>query len=226
MFSKATFNFLVDISLSNNREWFDANRDRYETEVRAPALAFIRAMAPRLAAISPHFVASDKKVGGSLMRIFRDTRFSNDKTPYKTNVGIQFRHEAGKDVHAPGYYVHVDPDGCFVGVGLWGPDAPTLAAIRQRIDAAPREYLAARDDAAFEARFELGDHGESLKTAPRGYAKDHPLIDDLKRKHHIASASLEPEQLFGAEGVDTVAELFEVATPFMRFMTRAAGQKF
>lgn len=226
MFSKATLNFLVDLALNNNREWFDANKGRYEAEVREPALEFIRAIRPRLEAVSPHFLAVDKKVGGSLMRVQRDTRFARDKTPYKTNVGIQFRHEAGKDVHAPGYYVHVDPDGCFLGVGLWGPDAPALAAIRARIDAERGRYLAARDDKAFRRRFDVSDHGESLKTAPRGFAKDHPLLDDLRRKHHIASASLKPEELFGPRGVDLVAELFESATPFQRFMTEAVGQPF
>jgi len=97
MFSKQTMSFLRDIKKNNNREWFEANKERYETHVRSPALEYIEAMAQPLAKISDQFVASPRKVGGSLMRIYRDVRFSKDKTPYKTNVGIQFRHSAGKD---------------------------------------------------------------------------------------------------------------------------------
>ena len=226
MFSKHTLNFLVDISLNNNREWFDANRQRYEDEVRTPAFEFIRAIRPKLEKISPHFLAIDKKAGGSLMRIFRDTRFSKDKTPYKTNVGMHFRHEAGKNVHAPGFYLHIEPDECFVGVGIWGPDSTALKAIRERIVAEPDAYVAVRDDAKFAARFEVGDHGDSLKNAPRGFPKDHPLVEDLKRKHHIGSAKIEPEALFGAAGVDEVAGLFAAGAPYMRFLTEACGQPF
>ena len=162
------------------------------------------------------------------MRIFRDTRFSKDKRPYKTNVGIQFRHEAGKNVHAPGYYIHLDPDeGCFVGAGIWGPDSPTLLAIRTAIVDQPDEYVAARDDAKFRERFEVSDHGESLKTAPRGFPKDHPLIDDLRMKHHIATAKLDPEtELFGDTGVRTVSDLIARSEHYMRFLTNAAGQAF
>ena len=228
MFTKQTLNFLVDVSLNNNREWFDANRQRYETEVREPAFAFIRAVEPHLHAVSPRFTAVAKKSGGSLMRIFRDTRFSKDKRPYKTNVGIQFRHEDGKDVHAPGYYIHLDPDeGCFMGAGLWGPDSTTLRAIRTAIVDQPDVYVAARDDKAFRKRFEVSDHGESLKTAPRGFPKDHPLVDDLRMKHHIATANLDPDtELFGDAGVRTVSKLISSSAGYMRFLTNATGHDF
>ena len=105
--------FLEDLRDNNNRPWFRANKDRYECEVLEPCLSFIRAFSPRLRKISPFFVASDERVGGSLMRVYRDTRFGKDKTPYKTNVGIQFRHELGGDVHAPGFYIHIGPMSTF-----------------------------------------------------------------------------------------------------------------
>ena len=117
-FSKETFSFLKALSENNNREWFSVNRQEYENLIRTPSLAFISDMGRDLPSISPHFIANIRKVGGSLMRIHRDTRFSKDKTPYKVNIGIQFRHKAGKDIHAPGYYVHIAPDGCFIGVGM------------------------------------------------------------------------------------------------------------
>ena len=226
MFSKATMNFLVDISLNNNREWFDQNRQRYEDDVREPAFAFIRAIEPHLHAVSPKFTAIPTKSGGSLIRIFRDTRFGKDKTPYKTNVGLHFRHEAGKDVHAPGFYVHLGLDECFVGIGIWAPDGPTLAGLRQAIVDDPDGYVAARDDAKFRERFALSDHGDSLKTAPRGVPKDHPLIEDLRRKHHTAMARIDADDTFGAAGVANVADLMARTRPYARFMTLAAGQPF
>ena len=102
MFTKSTFSFLDELAASNNRAWFEENKSRYESLVREPALAFIEAMEPALRKFAPNLRAEPRKVGGSLMRVFRDTRFSRDKTPYKTNIGIQFRHSLGKDVHAPG----------------------------------------------------------------------------------------------------------------------------
>ena len=98
-----------------------------------PAQTFIRAFASKLRKISPFFVASDQRVGGSLMRIYRDTRFGKDKTPYKTNVGIQFRHEQGRDVHAPGFYLHLEPGEYFLALGVWKPDRDALDLIRQAI---------------------------------------------------------------------------------------------
>lgn len=226
MFTKQSMNFLVDISLNNNREWFDKHRQRYEDDVREPAFAFIRAIEPELHKVSPHFTAVPKKVGGSLMRIFRDTRFGKDKTPYKTNIGVQFRHEAGKDVHAPGFYLHMALDGCFFGAGLWGPDSTALKGIRTAIVERSEAYLGARDDPAFQAMFEVGDHGDSLKTAPRGFPKDHPLIEDLRRKHHIATAPVEADELFGEHGVTRVADLMQRARPWMAFLTEAVGLEF
>ena len=137
-FHPTLFSFLAELELNNEREWFQEHRDRYEREVREPAMGFIRAMAKPLTKISPHLLAVDKKVGGSMMRVHRDVRFSKDKSPYKTNVGIQFRHSAGKDVHAPGLYVHLAPDECFLGAGLWRPERDALAGIRKTIAERPR----------------------------------------------------------------------------------------
>ena len=125
--------FLRQLAKNNNREWFQKNKERYEGEVRDPLLRFVEAFGPRLQKISPHFVADPKKMGGSLFRIYRDTRFSRDKSPYKTFCGVQFRHERAKDVHAPGFYLHIQPDEVFVGVGLWHPEGDTLRLIRDAI---------------------------------------------------------------------------------------------
>jgi len=108
-FPPQTLAFLRELADNNRRDWFKPNKVRYEEHVLDPALRFIIAMQAPLADFAPHFTAVPDRVGGSLMRIYRDTRFSKDKLPYKTNVGIQFRHESARDVHAPGYYVHVAP---------------------------------------------------------------------------------------------------------------------
>ncbi len=149
-FQPELITFLEDLRFHNERPWFEANKARYERFVREPALAFIEAMAPRLQAISPELTAEAKKVGGSLMRVHRDVRFSKDKTPYKTNLGIQFRHSMGKDVHAPGLYMHIEPGGYFLAAGMWHPASEPLRHIRDRIAAQPDAWLAARDDRAFQ----------------------------------------------------------------------------
>lgn len=223
-FSKQTFNFLAALAANNNREWFDAHQQDYEDMVRTPALAFISDMAEEMPAISPHFRASSKKAGGSLMRIHRDIRFGKDKTPYKTNIGIQFRHEAGKDIHAPGYYVHIEPDGCFVGAGLWRPDADALSKIREAIVKNGDAWVAAHDDKTFSKHFTL--EGDTLASAPRGYAKDHPLVDDLKRKDFISLAELRDATVTSGNFRPQVVERFRQAAPYMRFLCKALVVRF
>lgn len=224
LFTRDTIQFLIDLEQNNDRDWFNDHKDRYEALVREPALAFIRALAPRLGALSREFEASDKKVGGSLMRVFRDTRFSADKTPYKTNIGIHVRHRAGKDVHAPGLYLHIAVDGCFLGVGSWRPPGDVLARIRQRIVDAPREWVAARDDAGFRRYFDLT--GESLKRTPRGFSDDEPHLEDLRRKDHTASAAVTLDDVLAPDLVDFCATRFVAARPYLGFLTRAAGASF
>lgn len=223
-FPLGLLHFLSDLSRNNNRTWFTANKSRYETELLEPALAFIEAMADPLARISPHFRAEPKKVGGSLMRIYRDVRFSSDKRPYKTNVGIQFRHESGRDVHAPGFYFHVDPDEVFLGVGIWHPDSKSLAKIRRAIHKDQAGWKQAKNAKAFRETYELA--GDSLKRPPRGYDAEHPLIDDLKRKDFIAVHQLDHDVLFEPDLVKSAIGNFRVAKPIMAFLCRAVGVKF
>ncbi len=120
-FEPRTIRFLEQLRDNNDREWFKANKQRYEEDVLDVALRFIISMQEPLRDIAPRFTAVPTRVGGSLMRVYRDTRFSKNKLPYKTNIGIQFRHEQAKDVHSPGYYVHIEPDEVFIGVGMWRP---------------------------------------------------------------------------------------------------------
>jgi len=223
-FTKQTFNFLSTLAENNTREWFAEHKQEYEGHVREPALDFISDMDEELHAITKHFRAVPKKVGGSLMRIYRDTRFSRDKTPYKINIGIQFRHEAGKNIHAPGYYVHIEPDECFVGAGLWHPDTDALLKIRESIAQNPAAWVKARDEQAFSRHFELA--GDALANAPRGFSRDHPLVEDLKRKDFIGLAGLSAANVTSGNFRSLVAERFKQADPIMRFLCGALELRF
>ncbi|WP_455216723.1 DUF2461 domain-containing protein [Kaarinaea lacus] len=218
-FTNATMKFLRDLSDHNERDWFEDNKQRYEETVREPALAFIADIAPKLQLVAPRFRAIPKKVGGSLMRVYRDTRFSKDKTPYKTNIGIQFRHEAGKDVHAPGYYLHIEPGGCFLGAGIWRPDSTALGMIRDAIVKKGERWVKARDSKPFKEEFTL--EGESLNNPPRGYPGDHPLINDLKRKDFIAVRNLPQKSVLEKHFMAETVDAFARTEPFMRFLCSA-----
>ncbi len=219
MFTKATLKFLDELATNNNRTWFEENKPRYEALVREPALDFIEAMDPLLAKFAPKFRAEPRKIGGSLMRVFRDTRFSRDKTPYKTNIGIQFRHQMGKDIHAPGWYVHIASDECFLAVGCWHPESDALGKIRDHIADKTEKWVSVRDDKSFVTKWNLV--GDSLTRPPRGYIANHPAIEDLKRKDFIAIAPLSVSDVTGTDLAKLAGKQFAVATPFMKFLCEA-----
>jgi uncharacterized protein (TIGR02453 family) len=218
-FGPGLFSFLTDLRANNNREWFTANKDRYEEQLLEPALAFIDAFAPLLEKISAHFRADARPSGGSLFRIYRDTRFSKDKSPYKTNLGIHFRHERAKDAHAPGYYLHIGPDEVFAGGGIWHPASAAATAIREAIVADTGRWRRATRTGAFAKQLSLG--GDSLKRVPSWAEPDHPFADDLKRKDFFASARLAPSDVVAPGLVDEYARLCLAATPFMQFLCEA-----
>ena len=187
--------------------------------MREPALAFIESLREPMAAISPEFPALAKRVGGCLMRIHRDTRFSPDKTPYKTNIGIQFRHRLGKDVHAPGFYVHIEPGHCFLGAGIWRPDGRTLARLRAFMADNPAGWRQAAHQGPFARHYRLD--GERLRRPPRGYGADHPLIDDLKRKDLIGVCTIDPAQVVAGDFSDRVGQSFARARPLVAYLCQA-----
>jgi uncharacterized protein (TIGR02453 family) len=223
-FTPALFTFLKDLDANNEREWFHEHKDRYVDSVQEPAIEFIIDVKPKLEQISPHFTAEAKTVGGSLFRIQRDTRFAKDKTPYKQNTGMQFRHEAAKDAHAPGFYLHLQPGECFAGVGLWRPETKVAYQIRKYIAEHPEEWKKATQGKRFTDVWDLS--GESLVRPPKGYEEDHPLIDDLKRKDFIASTKL-TQKLITSEGfLDEYIRMNKRAAPFMELLCNAVGVPF
>ncbi|NKB88338.1 MAG: TIGR02453 family protein [Acidobacteria bacterium] len=223
-FSPGLFKFLRDLAANNDRDWFKANQERYEAKVREPALSFIDDFEAPLHRISPHFVASAKKVGGSLFRIHRDVRFSKDKSPYKTSVGIQFRHEAGKDAHAPGFYLHLQPKEIFAAVGSWRPDTDTVRGIREAIASDPKTWSRAVGGKRFTDFYELS--GESLKRPPRGFDAEHPLIEEIKRKDFIAVTQLTQKEVCTPGFDKKLAQVFKRAVPMVRFLCEAVDADF
>lgn len=216
-FSPELFAFLRELREHNDREWFKARKDRYEAAVKEPALAFVEDCAHLLPGVSPHLVADER----SLFRIHRDTRFAKDKSPYKTHAGIAFRHVRGPD--APALYLHLEPGHVFMGAGIWHPGAPQLKLIRDAIVARPDEWRAAVTGVA--PLWTLGE-GEALKRAPAGYDRDHPLVDDLKRKSFAVVSRLTQTEVTGRGFLAEWERRARAARPFMAFICSALGASY
>jgi len=202
-----TIDFLRDLRANNNRDWFQQNKGRYQAELVMPARQFVEAVAADLHQISPYLA------GGTLFRIYRDVRFSADKSPYKTHMGIQFRHEDGKDVHCPGYYFHVEPGDCFAGAGIWHPDKEQLQAIRGAILAQPQIWL--------EATQGLSLGGESLKRPQKEWV-GHAQQADLMRKDYVAFEKF-PE---AGNPVELFVKFARRSAGLMKFLCQKTGHSF
>ena len=225
MFTQKTFAFLRDLERNNNKAWFTKNKPRYEEDLLEPMLQFIRSMAPRLAKISPHIRASDKKVGGALMRIYRDTRFSKDKSPYNTFLAARFAHEAGNSAGGIGFYFRVTATGCALGTGIWQPETALAGKIRTHIAKHPKEWKAAKTAKAFRDTF--GDlAGESLKRPPKGFDPEHVHIEDLKRKDFVAFTEWKPAQAKQPDVVVQVAKAYRGSAKLVAFLCDAMGLPF
>lgn len=224
LFTQDLYDFIHDLSENNNRDWFQANKTRYESHLAQPALSFIEQMEPAIKHVSPHYTAIAKKIGGSLFRIYRDVRFSKDKSPYKTTVGIHFRHEAYKTAYAPGFYVHISPGECFLGAGIWHPQSNDLANIREYIAEHYDEWEAIINQSVIEQHFEM--QGDRLSRPPRGYTKDHPAIEYLKYKDFIAIKPIDPESVLSGDFIDHVGESFMDVQAMMAYLCRALSLSF
>lgn len=223
-FSKDTFKFFRDLARHNERAWFHANKARYEAQVRDPFLALVGDLAEPLARVSPHYRADTKPLGGSLFRIQRDTRFANDKTPYKTHAGAQFYHARGRKAEAPVFYLHLQPGACFVGAGLWHPAPETQRRVRAFLVDNPAAWKKAAHAPAFTKRYAM--EGESLVRAPRGYDADHALIEDLKRKDFVATRAIDDDVMLGPRLKQVLADDFARLGPFVDYLCAALDLEF
>jgi len=218
-FKPALFDFLRELRANNNRDWFQKHKQRYESDVRDPALRFIADVGPALRRISSHIVADPRPAGGSLFRIHRDIRFSADKSPYKTAVGMSFGHDQGRDGPAPGFYLHLAPDESFGGGGIHMPDTPTLTRIRDAIVADPRTWKRTVQDPKFAPAFV--SMGEPLKRAPQGYDPNHPFVEDLKRKSYTWHVPYSEREACAPDFMDQFVAACRAANPFNRFLAKA-----
>jgi uncharacterized protein (TIGR02453 family) len=220
-FTPGLFDFLKELANNNNREWFTENKERYETVVKAPFLDFISDFGARLATISKHLVADPRPIGGSMFRVYRDTRFSKDKTPYKTHASAHFQHEGmsggprNETVHTPGFYLHLEPGNVFLAGGLWRPPAPIANLVRRRIDENRAEWRHA------VSRLKL--EGESLVRPPPGFDTEHPLLVDLKRKDFIATTYFTEKDAVSPSFIDDIADACRLKSPMMGILTRTVG---
>jgi uncharacterized protein (TIGR02453 family) len=221
-FTPGLFDFLGELSRNNNRDWFLHNKARYESEVRDPFLRFLADLQPRMKKLYPRIVVDPKPVGGSMMRIYRDIRFSKDKTPYKTSVAAHLWHGDGNGAQ-PGFYLHLAPGQSAIGGGVWRPPPNALQQIRSAI---AKQSDAWRKVATGRAlRSGCGMVGESLKRPPPGFAPDHPFIEDIKRKDFATSAPLADRAVCGPDFMDRFLDGVRATAPFVQFVSKAMGLK-
>ncbi len=218
-FTPDFFKFLRELKAHNNRPWFQANKERYEKLVRNPLLDFIGELGPPMRKISGRIIVDNSPTGGSMFRIYRDTRFAKDKTPYKTAASAQFRTARSKDVHSPGYYLHLEPGEVFGGGGLWRPEAPVLHQIRDYLAGHPSAWKAVLKDKKFKKYCTV--EGEKLSRPPKGYPPDHELIEDLKYKDFIFYTQFGEKTVCGPNFMEKYVESCAAAAPFMEFLSKA-----
>jgi uncharacterized protein (TIGR02453 family) len=223
-FTPATFRFLRALARNNERAWFHAHKDAYERDVREPFLALIGDLQAPLAKISPHYRADPKPSGGSLFRIYRDTRFRNDKTPYKTWAGARFGHERRREIEAPSFYLHIQQRDSFAGGGLWHPEPPTLKKIREFLADNPAAWKKAVHGKAFRERFEFW--GEALTRPPRGFDPKHELIEHIKRRNFAAGAAIADAIVTSDELLPVVVDTFKRIAPMLDYLCAALELEF
>jgi uncharacterized protein (TIGR02453 family) len=220
-FSSDSLLFLKELRRHNDREWFQRNKARYESQLRDPFLRLIADLAAPLKRINPYLVADPRPVGGSMMRIYRDIRFSADKSPYKAFVAAHFEHTKADNGSAPAYYLHFEPERSSIGAGLWRPEPDALCKIREAIVADAKRWQRVTSDAHFGST--CGMAGESLKRPPIGFDPNHPLINDIKRKDYAISFPLTDQQVCAPDLLDSTIGVLRAAAPFMQFLSEALG---
>ena len=206
----AAIEFYVGLEADNSKAYWLAHKPIYDDSVKAPFLALSDEVEREFGPLH-------------VFRPYRDTRFSKDKTPYKTHLGIYFRHTRAAETDAPGVYLHLEPREVFLGAGLWHPGTPALKRIRDALTARPEAWRAAV--AEIEPEWRLGE-GEPLKRPPAGYHADHPLIDDIKRRSFTIYSPLTQREVTASGFLDTCETRVAAARPFLQFLCKAVGVEY
>jgi uncharacterized protein (TIGR02453 family) len=218
-FTPALFQFLKQLKKNNNRPWFLKNKERYEKTVRNPLLDFIGEVGPELRKISKNLVADNSPMGGSMFRIYRDVRFSKDKTPYKTHASAHFPLSRDKNVHSPGYYLHLSIGEVFSGGGIWRPEAPVRNQIRDYLVRHSQRWKSILAEKSFRRLCTL--EGEKLQRPPKGYPPDHELIETLKYKDFTFFTPFNEKQACSPHFMENFIESCRAAAPLMEYLANA-----
>lgn len=215
-FPKEGLKFLKNLKNNNNRDWFIANKSTYEDFVKLPMQSLIVSINPLLKAFAPEILADPKK---SMFRIYRDTRFSNDKTPYKTHAAATFQHSKNWKESA-GFYLHIEPAEVFLGGGMYMPSGDQLKKIRNNISVKYDDLFIIINARKFKLLF--GDiHGYKLSRVPSGFEKDHPAAEFLKMKQYFISHSLPLKMCYKKDFPIKAAEIFKEMNPLVKFLNKA-----
>lgn len=216
MIEKSTFDFLKSLKKNNNRDWFDKNRNKYES-AKENFEAFVEALIPVLRKENTRL--GDLKVKDCIFRIYRDVRFSKNKDPYKTNFGAFFV-EGGKKSPKAGFYIQVAPGNSFVAGGSWMPPAPVLKAIRQEIDYNLDDFNKILTRKSFLKLYDGMDDAR-LKTTPKGYDASNAAIDHLRQTSFTVSAMVDDAAVMNKNFTKTCAGYYKEIMPFLQFLNTA-----
>ncbi len=218
-FRPEAIQFMADLAANNDRTWFQPRKADFERLIREPFEALVAALADRFAARALPLVADPKR---SIFRIYRDTRFSKDKSPYKTHLGASFPWvedgTADERIHGNGAYFNFEPGRMYAGGGMWRPDRELLDAFRRAVVDDPDRVRAALEDETFLATFGSVTAHESLKRVPAGLPPDHPHTDWLRMKDVVFGRHLSDDEVQSAELPDILATDYAAAVPVFRFL--------
>lgn len=215
-FSEEGLKFLRGLKRNNRREWFEARKGIYEREVKAPMIALVGAITDSMLEFAPHHVRPPQK---SIMRIYRDTRFSADKTPYKSHIAAWWARQGLEKTSGGGYYIHIAPQEVVVAAGIYMPEREQLLAIRTFLlehHAELRKVLSGR---ALTRAFTL-DHGELLSRPPKGFPREHPAMDLLRCRQWAVIARMPGETALEQRFAKRVVEKFRIAAPLVELLNR------
>jgi len=220
MIKKETLEFLTDLKNNNVKEWFEENRNRYEL-AKTDILSLTGKLIIEIAGFDRTIANANLKDTSCITRINRDLRFSKDKTPYKSDYYIVLN-KFGRSSPAAFYYLHIEPDNCFIGGGIWNPEPEELKRCRQEIDFAFKEWSGIINDPTFLKYFPGGLQGIGVLTKiPKGYTEKNPAIEFLKMKGFCTKESISDKEVMAADSLEKVITYFKAVKPMVDFLNRA-----
>ncbi|HTK81898.1 MAG TPA: DUF2461 domain-containing protein [Bacteroidota bacterium] len=217
-FPREGVQFLKQLKKNNKREWFNKHKEEFEEYVKLPMQSLIASLKQPMAHDMPEILVDPKK---SMFRIYRDTRFSKNKDPYKTHVAAVF-HMTAHWQNSAGYYIHIEPSGVYAGGGIYSPDPDRLKRIRQSIADEPKQFLTIVSNETFVKRFKKLE-GEKLQRVPLGFPKDHMMAEWLKYKSFYTGVEWDVEECYSPRFVSRIVRTYKELSPLVRFLNGSVG---